>query len=116
ARTFPMLPERLSTDLTSLNEGEDRLATIVEMRFDRDAALTGSSIYRATVRNKAKLAYDAVSAWLESRGEAPAALQAVPGMDAQLRAQNDIAQKLRARRPDEGALEREPIQPNATFT
>jgi exoribonuclease-2 len=115
ARIFPMLPERLSTDLTSLNEGEDRLATIVEMSFDRDATLTSSSIYRATVRNKAKLAYDAVSAWLESHGDAPAALQAVPGMDAQLRAQNDISQKLRERRHEEGALELETIQPKAIF-
>ena len=115
ARIFPMLPERLSTDLTSLNEGEDRIATIVEMSFDRDATLTSSSIYRATVRNKSKLAYDAVSAWLENRGEAPAALQSVPGMDAQLRAQNDIAQKLRERRHEEGALELETIQPTAIF-
>jgi len=115
ARIFPMLPERLSTDLTSLNEGENRLATIVEMIFDRDATLASSSIYRATVRNKAKLAYDAVSAWLESHEDAPAALKSVPGMDSQLRAQNEIAQKLRERRQEEGALELETIQPKAIF-
>ena len=115
ARIFPMLPERLSTDLTSLNEGQDRIATVVEMSFDRDANLASSSIYRATVRNKAKLAYDAISAWLEGHGEPPPALTAAPGMDSQLRAQNEIAQKLRDRRHEEGALELETIQPKAIF-
>ena len=71
ARIFPMLPERLSTDLTSLNQDEDRLAMVIEMTFDRDAALTGFSVYRATVRNKAKLAYDSVAAWLDGHGPPP---------------------------------------------
>jgi len=61
---FPMLPEKLSTDWTSLNEGEDRLAMVVDMSFRADATLTASDIYRAAVRNKAKLAYDSVSVGL----------------------------------------------------
>ncbi|MDQ6892522.1 MAG: RNB domain-containing ribonuclease [Acidobacteriota bacterium] len=115
ARIFPMLPERLSTDLTSLNEGENRLATVIEMTFDKNASLASSSVSRATVRNKAKLAYDAVSAWFERHEEPPAPVRAVPGMDAQLQAQNAIAQRLRGRRHEEGALEFQTIQPKAIF-
>ena len=60
-----MLPERLSTDLTSLNPDADRLAMVVEMTVDESGSVTRSSIYRATVRNHAKLAYNAVAAWLD---------------------------------------------------
>ena len=65
ARIFPMLPERLSTDLTSLNFAQDRLALVTEMVFNADASLAGATVYRARVRNQAKLAYDAVSAWID---------------------------------------------------
>jgi exoribonuclease II len=61
ARIFPMLPNRLCTDLTSLNPNEDRLAVVTEMVFNADATLGNTALYRAKVRNKAKLAYDAVS-------------------------------------------------------
>lgn len=115
ARIFPMLPERLSTDLTSLNPEQDRLAVVTEMVFNADATVAGSSVYRAKVRNKAKLAYDAVSAWLEANGELPAAAQAIPGMEAQLRSQDLVAQQLRERRHAQGALEFETFQPKAVF-
>jgi exoribonuclease-2 len=115
ARIFPMLPERLSTDLTSLNAGEQRLAVVTEMVFDGEATLTSSVVYRAAVRNKAKLAYDSVAAWLDGKGDEPAAAKAVPGMDAQLRAQDAVAQKLRQRRHEHGALDLETLQPKAVF-
>jgi exoribonuclease R len=56
AQIFPMLPEELSTDLTSLGEGEDRSAIVVEMLILPDGTMTGFDVYRATVRNHAKLA------------------------------------------------------------
>jgi len=115
ARVFPMLPERLCTDLTSLNPDQDRLALICEMEFSDDGLLTHSAIYRARVRNKAQLAYDAVSAWIEAKGELPAAARRVPGMDAQLRLQDALAQKLRVLRRAEGSLEFETFQPHALF-
>ncbi|MDO8458736.1 MAG: RNB domain-containing ribonuclease [Burkholderiaceae bacterium] len=115
ARIFPMLPERLSTDLTSLNFAEDRLALVTEMVFNPDASLAGSTVYRARVRNQAKLAYDAVSAWIDGEGALPDAAATVPGMEAQLRTQDAVAQQLRARRHQEGSLDLETFQPRAVF-
>lgn len=67
ARIFPMLPEKLSTNLTSLNPDEDRLAIVVEMVIDQDGFVTSPHVYRAKVRNKAKLAYDAISDWIDGK-------------------------------------------------
>ncbi|HEX9084122.1 MAG TPA: RNB domain-containing ribonuclease, partial [Gemmatimonadaceae bacterium] len=75
---FPMLPERLSTDLSSLNEGEDRLAVVIQFDVAADGALTNGSVYRALVHNKAKLVYDAVGIWLDGKGPAPALIAASP--------------------------------------
>jgi len=115
ARIFPMLPERLSTDLTSLNPHEERLALVTEMVFNADASLAGSTVYRAHVHNKAKLAYDAVSAWIEGQADLPAAAAAVAGMEEQLRTQDALAQQLRVRRHQEGSLELETFQPRVVF-
>ena len=115
ARIFPMLPERLSTDLSSLNAGQDRLALVTEMDFNADATLSHATVYRALVRNQAKLAYDAVSAWLDGQAPLPTAAAAVPGMEAQLRMQDALAQQLRVRRHQAGSLEFETFQPRAVF-
>ena len=115
ARIFPMLPERLSTDLTSLNAQQDRLAIVTELVFSADAVLTASDIYRARVHNFAKLAYDSVAQWLEGKGALPAAAQTVAGMEVQLRTQDAVAQKLRTARHAMGALEFVTIQPKTIF-
>ena len=110
-RTFPMLPEKLSTDLTSLNENEDRVAIVVEMEIDGDGRVCDSKVYRAWVRNKAKLTYNGVGAWLEGQGSLPQAASKVQGMDGQLRLQDSAAQRMRNRRHELGALELETLQP-----
>jgi exoribonuclease II len=115
ARIFPMLPDKLCTDLTSLNPNVDRLAVVTEMVFNADASLAGATVYRARVRNKAMLAYDAVSSWIDGEGPLPERAAKVLGMDAQLRTQDDLAQKLRKRRHAEGSLELETFQPRALF-
>jgi exoribonuclease-2 len=115
AAIFPMLPEKLSTDLTSLGPGVDRLAIVAEMVFDRSGSLQASQHYRALVRNRAKLAYDSVAAWLEGAGPIPAALAAVPGLDENLRIQDRVAQALKDQRHRQGALDLETIQTRPVF-
>src|SRR5450759_3713470 len=88
AEIFPMLPEKLSTDLTSLNLETDRLAIVIEMIIAADGAWLGSSVYGATVRNHAKLAYNSVGAWLEGTGSLPPAIGMVDGLDQNLRLQD----------------------------
>ena len=115
ARIFPMLPEKLSTDFTSLNPHEERVATVTEMVFAPDGEMLRSHITRARVHNKAKLAYDAVAAWIDGNGPLPEAADRVPGMDEQIRTQDSVAQQLRARRREHGALEFQTFQPRAEF-
>lgn len=112
---FPMLPEQLSTDLTSLNANEDRLAIVIELVVTPDGTLKTSDLYGARVRNHAKLTYNAVGAWLEKRGPLPPAAAAVAGMDAQLTQQDRLAHALATQRLAHGALEFETIELQPTF-
>jgi VacB/RNase II family 3'-5' exoribonuclease len=112
---FPMLPEKLSTDLTSLNLAADRLAVVIEMIFAADGSLQNSDIYQATVNNRAKLAYNSVAAWLESNGPMPPGISNIAGLDENLRLQDGVAQKLKAIRHAHGALDLETIQARAVF-
>jgi VacB/RNase II family 3'-5' exoribonuclease len=115
AETFPMLPEKVSTDLTSLNLECDRLAIVIEMDIDTDGRLKRSDIYRATVRNRAKLAYNSVASWLDGHGPIPPAIAAIVGLDANLRLQDEVAQQLKAVRHAYGALDLETIQTRPVF-
>lgn len=115
ARIFPMLPEKLSTDLTSLGLGADRLAIVIDMTFSTTGELVASDIAPGLVRNAAKLAYNGVAAWLEGNQPAPAAVTAVPGLDDNLRLQNQVAAQLAARRHLAGALSLETMQLRPVF-
>jgi len=102
--TFPMLPELLSTDRTSLSEGEDRVAVVVEMTVAPDGSIGTNRIYHALVRNRAQLTYSGVGAWLEGKAAMPAKVAASAGLQAQLQLQNEAAHLLRAARDRLGAL------------
>jgi len=115
AQIFPMLPEKLSTDLTSLNEGEERVAMVIEMTVDPQGSVVASDIYRALVCNRAKLAYNSVAAWLDDTGPAPERLAAVEGIDEQLRIQDKAAQALRSVRRAHGALDLETVEARPVF-
>jgi exoribonuclease-2 len=112
---FPMLPEKLSTDLTSLGFAVDRVAFVIEMTFDKDGAMKGSDIYEALVKNRAKLAYNSVAAWLDGKGPMPAPLAAVAGLDANIRLQSKVAEQLRALRHMRGALSLQTLQSRPVF-
>ncbi len=114
-RNFPMLPDRLSTDLTSLNPAVDRLAVVVEIAVGDDGVCGDAQVYRALVHNHAKLAYHAVGAWLEGGGVLPPAVAAVPGLAENLKLQDGVAQRLKAHRHDHGALELETTEVRAEF-
>ena len=115
AEIFPMLPLRLSTDLTSLGAGEDRPAIVVEADVDASGSVTDGRVYRALVRNHAKLTYNGVGAWLEGGAPVPDAVTAVPGLEANLRLQDAAAQRLGHARHELGALELESDEPKAVF-
>src|SRR6185369_13468309 len=102
-RIFPMLPDRLSTDLTSLNPNVDRRAVVVEIAVGDDGLCGESKVYRALVHNHAKLAYHAVGAWLEGNGPTPAAVAALPELAQNLKLHDGVAQRLKTQRHEHGA-------------
>ena len=115
-KIFPMLPERLSTDLTSLNYQEDHPALVVEMRVLDNGVLRSSHIYKALVRNHAKLAYNPVAEWLEGKGPVPDPVGRVEGLNENLRLQDRIAQEMRKFRHERGALDLETIEACPVFS
>jgi exoribonuclease II len=115
AAIFPMLPEKLSTDLTSLADQQDRLSIVIDFAVNPGGEITSSDVYGAMVRNHAKLAYNAVGAWLAGGESLPPAAAAVRGMDQQLRTQDVVAQALRRRRQEHGALSFEIVEAQAVF-
>jgi VacB/RNase II family 3'-5' exoribonuclease len=111
-RNFPMLPEELSTGKTSLLENQDRLSVVTEFVVDGDGHVTTSDVYRALVRNQAQLQYNSVGAWLEGSAAAPPKVAASADLQAQLRLQDEVAQQLRNRRYENGALD---LQTNEVY-
>jgi exoribonuclease II len=112
-RNFPMLPEELSTGASSLLESQDRLSIVIEFVVDSSGGLKSSSVYRALVRNKAQLQYNSVGAWLEGRSAAPPKVASSSDLQAQLKLQDEVAQKLKSQRFQHGALnlQTEEVQP-----
>src|SRR5260370_19254701 len=103
-RNFPMLPEQLSTGLTSLLENQDNLSMVIEFLVDQNGCVSAGNAYPAVVRNKAQLTYNAVGAWLEGKSAAPPKVAASAELQAQLKLQNEVAQALKNERFRHGAL------------
>lgn len=109
-KVFPMLPAELSEGITSLNEEEDRAAVVIEYTVDTAGVVSGGKAYRAIVRNRAQLAYNSVGAWLEGQGPAPAKVAASAKLAAQLKLQDEAAQRMLGCRFQHGALDLETIE------
>jgi exoribonuclease II len=109
-RNFPMLPEQLSTAATSLQEGADKLAVVVDFVVAASGHVRSSYVYCAVVRNTAQLTYGGVGAWLEQRANPPDKVASSPAIQEQLRLQDLAAQALRGERHRHGALNIETIE------
>jgi VacB/RNase II family 3'-5' exoribonuclease len=114
AEIFPMLPDRLSTDLTSLNFNEDRLAVVVEMIIDAEGSVLDSDVYRACVRNHARLSYDSVAEWLDG-GDIPEGVASVEGLADNLRIQDSVAWSMKDSRHVHGSLTLETVKARPIF-
>jgi VacB/RNase II family 3'-5' exoribonuclease len=115
AQIFPMLPEKLSTDLSSLGLNDDRCAVVVEMIVNDSGTLQQSDVYCAIVRNQAKLDYESVGAWLEGTGPIPPEITKINGLADNIHLQDQIAQKMKGLRYEHGALEFETIDTRPVF-
>lgn len=109
-KMFAMLPEELSTDRTSLVANQTRLTILTEMTLAADGAVKKVEIYRALIQNHAKLSYDTVGLWLDGKAAAPEPLKAVPGLEAQVKLQFEVSERLGELRKQHGAIELGTIQ------
>ncbi|RPH42445.1 MAG: RNB domain-containing ribonuclease [Desulfobulbaceae bacterium] len=115
AGIFPMLPEKLSTDFTSLSFASDRMAIVIEMVIAGDGSIQSSDLYGARVRNQAKLAYNSVADWLDGKGPIPQGIETIKGLNENLRLQDRVAQKLKNLRHQHGALDLETLEARPVF-
>ncbi len=104
AKIFPMLPLKLSNDLTSLNEKTDRCAIVIEIKIGENGRFDLSDVYSAWVHNHAKLNYPCVGAWLEHK-PCQEKIPPIPHLKEQLILQDQMAQKIHNFRASHGALE-----------
>ncbi|HUU74857.1 MAG TPA: RNB domain-containing ribonuclease [Methanoregulaceae archaeon] len=111
--TFPMLPDHLSKGISSLLPGKDRKAVVIEYTVLSDGSIRHGDIYRALVRNKAKLVYEEVGDWLEGTGQVPGRVTEIPGLEEQIRLQFEAARRLRKHRMEQGALDLDTLEAEA---
>jgi exoribonuclease II len=109
--TFPMLPDKLSKDISSLLPDQDRLAVVARYTVLPDGSILPGEVHRALVRNKAKLVYEELGEWIEGAGPTPPLVRDIPGLRDQILLQAEAARALRKKRMDQGALDLETIEP-----
>ncbi|PZR71803.1 MAG: ribonuclease II [Chthoniobacterales bacterium] len=109
--TFPLFPPEISNDMTSLLQDQDRPAVVVDVTLNPQGAVSAAAVSTVTVRNRAKLNYESVGAWLENTGPAPELVENTAGLADQLHLQFEAANKFHEERIRAGALEFESIEP-----
>jgi exoribonuclease-2 len=115
SKIFPMLPEQLSTDITSLNEGQDRFAIVADMTIKENGEVPESTFYRALVNNRAKLDYESIGPWLDGQADVPEKVARVSGLTEQIELQQQAAVRLQKYRDIKGALQFESIESAAVI-
>lgn len=108
--TYPMLPVRLSEDISSLHPDRDRMAMVIEYMVLQNGSIQPGDIYPSIVRNKAKLVYETVGEWLDSGGDFPYEHLEIPGLSEQLLLQHEAAQRMKEARSRQGFLDLETIE------
>ena len=108
--TFPMLPDQLSKNISSLLPDQDRLAVVAGYTVLPDGSVLPGEVHRALVRNKAKLVYEELGEWLEGTGPIPPLVRDIPGLKDQILLQAEAARNLRKKRMEQGALDLETIE------
>ena len=101
-RVIPMLPEKLSNGLCSLNPNVARLAMTVRMRFDANGTRRSIHVYNAVIHSQARLTYTQVAKWLEERDETSVE---EPGIRDMLDDAARLFRKQLVRREQRGALD-----------
>ena len=115
-KIYPMIHRNLSENHTSLNGGEDRLATIKEYEVTPDGQIIKPKIYRAYVHNHAQMAYDSVNEFLtDGDGPKPPQLSADPDLAEQMKIQDEAAQRIRHHFHAKGSLDIESSEGRATM-
>ncbi len=112
---FPCFPNDFPTGSPLFCPGKDRMAVIIEFLVGHDGDFSPCGVYQALVRNKAKLVYEEVGAWLEGTCPMPKGVPEVPGLGEQLHLQNEATRLLRKYRRDQGALEFETLEPEVVM-
>ena len=114
-KIFPMLPRKLSEDLTSLNEGVDRLATVKEFQVTPEGQIIGQKLFRGHINNRAQMAYDSVNEHLIGGNGAKPPQLADPVLQEQIELQDEAAQRLRHYFHAKGSLDIESSQGRANM-
>jgi exoribonuclease-2 len=112
---FPMLPEDLSYNETSLIENADKLSVVIEFTIKTDGALISGNVYRAVVRNHAQLTYNSVGQWLANGTTNSIKISGSKDLRTQLKLQDEVAQLLNSRRHEQGALYLESVEIQPVF-
>lgn len=110
----PMLPEKLSNGLCSLNPAVDRLCMVCEMTINKAGEVSGFQFYEGVMHSYARLTYNQVGDILENRGETPLREQ-YAGLVPHLEDLHDLYRVLRAARDQRGAIDFETTETQILF-
>ncbi|MDR2508489.1 MAG: ribonuclease R [Candidatus Accumulibacter sp.] len=112
-RVIPMLPEKLSNGLCSLNPGVDRLAVVCDMTVSGSGKIGACSFYPAVFRSRARLTYKQVWDWLSGVPRAEKAIH--DDVRPSLLSLHDVFKALLKARHKRGAIDFETLETQMTF-